>query len=380
MKNKQNSSRRRFLKLSTMGAGLIGTLSSFDFLTERSTIVTQNSDKLHLKMTGYDYPRIKAFYDKKVEVSNCTYDIKKSGGIGDMNTNVFIGPQSFDVSEIGMVPFILSYANDGFRDYSLLPIFPLRMYRHKSIFIRTNGDIRKPQDLRGKKIGTPGYSSSSLTWIRGMLQDEYGISPNDVQWVIANKDSSAGISGQVSKNENLIPEGISITQGTKGKDESDLLLSGEVDALFHAIQPKAFIDGNPNITRLFSDSKVVEQEYFSKTGIFPIMHAVAVKKELLETNPWLAESLFRAFSESKTLNYNFITKLGWAYDTLPWYGQEFEETKKVMGTNFWPYGIESNRLALETLCRYCYEQGLIKKEVKLEDLFHQTGINLHEDS
>jgi 4,5-dihydroxyphthalate decarboxylase len=353
-------------------------LSSFDFLKGTNNKVIQNGDDIHLKMTGYDYPRLRAIYDKKVEIKNCTYDIKKSGGIGDMNTNTFAGPQSFDVTEIGMVPFILSYANDGFRDYSLLPIFPLRMFRHKSIFIRTDGDIRKPQDLKGKKIGTPGFSSSSLTWIRGMIQDEYGISQNDIHWVIANKDSSAGISGQVSKNENLIPEGITISKGTPGKDESELLLSGEVDALFHAVQPKAFVQGNPNITRLFKDSKKTEQAYFSKTGIFPIMHAVAVKKELLENNPWLAESLFNAFSESKTMDYNFMTKLGWAYDTLPWYGQEYEETKKVMGINFWPYGIEANRLAIETLCRYCYEQGLIKKEVKLEDLFHNTGLNLNE--
>lgn len=380
MKNKQNSTRRNFLKISSMGlgAGLIGTLSSFDFLKGTSNKVIQNSDDIHLKMTGYDYQRLRGIYDKKVEIKNCTYDIKKSGGIGDMNTNTFAGPQSFDVTEIGMVPFILSYANDGFRDYSLLPMFPLRMFRHKSIFIRTDGDIRKPQDLKGKKIGTPGFSSSSLTWIRGMIQDEYGISPNDIHWVIANKDSSAGISGQVSKNENLIPEGITISKGTPGKDESELLLSGEVDALFHAVQPKAFVEGNPNITRLFKDSKKTEQAYFSKTGIFPIMHAVAVKKELLENNPWLAESLFNAFSESKTMDYNFMAKLGWAYDTLPWYGQEFEETKKVMGNNFWPYGIEANRLAIETLCRYCYEQGLIKKEVKLEDLFHKTGLSLNE--
>ena len=378
MKKLQNSSRRNFLKVSTLGAGLIGTLSSFDLLKKSSEFVAQIRGDMHLKMTGYDYPRIKAIYDKKVKIKNCTFDIVKSGGIGDMNTNVFDGSQSFDVTEIGMVPFILAYANDGFRDYSLLPIFPLRMFRHKSVFIRPDGVIKKPQDLKGKKIGTPGYSSSSLTWIRGMFQDEYGISPNDVHWVIANKDSSAGISGQVSKNENIIPEGISITNGTKGLDESELLLSGEVDALFHAIQPKAFIDGNPNITRLFSDSKKVEQKYFSKTGIFPIMHAVAVKKELLENNPWLAESIFNAFSESKTMDYNFMTKLGWAYDTLPWYGQEYEETKKVMGVNFWPYGIESNKLALETLCRYCYEQGLIKEKVNLEDLFHGTSLNLNE--
>jgi len=347
MKQKKQPNRRDFIKTTALGAGLIGSLSSFNLINEIDEFTSETNGDLHLKLTGYDYPRIQAFYDKKVSIKDCSYDIEYSGGIGDMNTNAFNGPQAFDVTEIGIVPYILAYANHGFRDYTLLPIFPLRMFRHKSVFVHADSGITRPQDLKGKKIGTPGYSSSSLTWIRGMFQDEYGISPNDVHWVIANKDSSGDISGQVSENENVIPEGISVTLGTAGKDESELLLSGEVDVLFHAIQPKAFIEGNPNIVRLFSDSKKVEQEYFSKTGIFPIMHAVAVKKELLEENPWLAESLFNAYSESKTINYNFMTKLGWAYDTLPWYGQQHEEAKKIMGNNFWPYGIEANKKHLK---------------------------------
>lgn len=379
MKQKRKSNRRDFIRTTALGAGLIGTLSSFYRANKISGFNSQVDGDLHLKLTGYEYPRIQALYDKKVSIKGCTYDIEYSGGVGDMNTDTFSGSQSFDVTEIGLVPYILAYANRGFRDYTLLPIFPLRMFRHKSVFVHADSGITKPQDLKGKKIGTPGYSSSSLTWIRGMLQDEYGVSPNDVHWVIANKDSSGDISGQVSENENVIPEGISVTLGTAGKDESELLLSGEVDALLHAIQPQAFIDGNPNIIRLFSDSKKVEQEYFSKTGIFPIMHAVAVKKELLENNPWLAESLFNAYSESKTTNYNFMTKLGWAFDTLPWYGQQHEETKKLMGSNFWPYGIEANRKTLETICRYCYEQGLIKQRVSIEDIFLSTSFEFTEE-
>jgi len=376
----KDSNRRSFVKRLALSTGLLGTLSSFDLLTKIDEKDLKNQSDLHLKMTGYDYPRIQAIYDKKVEIKGCTYDIIKSGGISDMNTNVFSGKQSFDITEIGMVPYILAYANDGFRDYTLLPIFPLRLFRHKSIFIRSDGSIKNPEDLKGKKIGTPGYSSSSLTWIRGMMEDEYGISPKDVEWVIANKDSSANISGKVSKQENVIPDGISISYGSVGKDESELLLSGEVDALFHAIQPQAFIDGDPRIGRLFANSKQVEQDYFTKTGIFPIMHAVAVKKELLENNPWLSESLFDAYSASKTANYNFMTKLGWAFDTLPWYGQQHEEVKKLMGANFWPYGIEENRKTLETLFRYCYDQGLSEQKVSIEDLFHPSALGFTETS
>jgi len=376
----KDSNRRSFVKRLALSTGLLGTLSSFDLLSNIDEKDLKIQSDLHLKMTGYDYPRIQAMYDKTIEIKGCTYDMIKSGGISDMNTNVFSGNQSFDITEIGMVPYIIAYANDGFRDYTLLPIFPLRMFRHKSIFIRSDGSIKRPEDLKGKKIGTPGYSSSSLTWIRGMMKDEYGVSPNDVEWVIANKDSSADVGGKVSKQENVMPDGISISYGTVGKDESELLLSGEVDALFHAVQPQAFIDGDPRIGRLFDNSKQVEQDYFTKTGIFPIMHAVAVKKDLLENNSWLSKSLFEAYSASKTANYNYMTKLGWAFDTLPWYGQQHEEVKKLMGENFWTYGIEENRKTLESICRYCYDQGLSKQKVSIEDLFDPSSLEFTEAS
>lgn len=356
---------------------MLGSLSSFDLIKSSAEITSRNLTDLHLKMAGYRYPRVEAFFENKVSIDGCTFDIVK-GGISDLNTNAFSGEQAYDVSEIGMVPFIIAYGNDQFRDYYLLPVFPFRMFRHKSIFIHADGPIKIPKDLIGKKVGTPGYSSSSLTWIRGMLQDEYGIRPSDVEWVISNKDSSGDISGKVSKQEQFTPDGVSISMGTAGKDESDLLLTGEVDALFHAVQPKAFVQGNPNIKRLFPDSRQVEQEYFSKTGIFPIMHAVAVKKSLIDANPWLAESLFNAYSDAKTMNYEYMTKLGWAFDTLPWYGQEHEETKKAMGTNFWPYGLEANRKALSTLCRYCHEQGFIKQELNFEDMFCPGSLKFSE--
>ena len=148
---------------------------------------------------------------------------------------------------------MLAYANDNFRDYILLPVFPLRTFRHKSIFIRNDRGTKKPEDLKGKTIGTPGYSSSSLTWIRGMLQDEYGVSPTGINWITSNKDSSSDSSGKASINEQLIPEGITISKGPKGIDESELLETGEVDALFHAAEPKCYVQGHPKVDRLFPE-------------------------------------------------------------------------------------------------------------------------------
>jgi 4,5-dihydroxyphthalate decarboxylase len=236
---------------------------------------------LPLKLAGYSFDRLEALMAGKVEIEGCNSQFS-IGKIGDMNADTFGGAQTADVTEIGLHPFMLAYANDNFRDYTLLPVFPLRTFRHKSVFVLKDSGITKPEDLRGKVIGSPSYSSTALTWLRGIFQHEYGISPKDVRWVMAATDSSTGSVGQVSKQEAVMPDGISIETGTPGKDESELLLSGEVDALFHAIEPQAYVDGHPNIGRLFADPKATEREYYKKTGIFPIMHAVAIRKSLLE--------------------------------------------------------------------------------------------------
>ncbi|GAL09396.1 4,5-dihydroxyphthalate decarboxylase [Vibrio astriarenae] len=221
---------------------------------------------------------------------------------------------------------MIAYANEEFRDYTLLPIYPLRVFRHKSIFINTESGIEKPEDLKGKTIGTPGYSSTSLTWIRGMLQDEYGIKPQDVNWIASDVDSSKSLTGAVSAQEALMPNGVTIRTGTPGKDESELLVTGEVDALFHAAEPSAYVEGHENVSRLYTNSKAAEQAYYADTGVFPIMHAVAIKTELLEEHPWLAEAVFNAYVEAKNIAYTQMNKLGWASDMMPWYVQELEST------------------------------------------------------
>jgi len=380
MKNKNygsQNSRRKFLKQSALGIGAASFINPSYLFSK--IINTQESETKELKIAGYEVNRVKALAGGKVKINGFEYSFT-TAGIGDLNTNTFLGPQDYDITEIGLQPFMLAYANDNFRDYILLPIFPLRIFRHKSIFIRTDGKIKTPQDLKGKSVGTPGYSSTSLTWIRGIFKDQYGVKPEDIEWVISSEDSSSKESGKISKNEQIVPKGISLREGTPGKDESDLLLSGEVDALFHAAQPKAFMDGNPLVGRLFPDSRKTEQEYYRNTGIFPIMHAIAVRKSLVENYPELVNSIFNAYSESKKLDYQYMRSLGWVYDSLPWYAQEFESTIGLMGKNFWPYGIEPNRKTLETLFRYSYEQGLANKELTIDELFHPSSIVLREDN
>ena len=359
--------RRDFLKIAS-AAGALG-ISGLAYSSSNSG--------LPISMAGYDYDRVQALIDGRVKIEGCDTRFETSR-IGDMNTHILVGPQTREVTEIGLNPFMLAYANDIFRDYTLIPVFPLRVFRHKSIFIRTDRGIARPEDLRGKKIATPGYSSTSLTWIRGIMQDEYGVTPKDVHWVISSKDSAAAASGGPSKQENILPEGLSVTTGPAGLDESDLLESGEVDALYHAAVPRAFIEGHPKVARLFSDSRAIERAYFEKTGIFPIMHAVAIRKNVLEENPWLLEAVFKAYSEAKQLTYDYLSKAAWYKTSLPWVSQEAEETRALMGKNFWPYGIEQNRKALNALFRYAYEQDLCDRQLTIEELFHPSGLELTE--
>ncbi len=342
-----------------------------------STSDTEVNEKPVLKVAGYDMDRIQALIQGKVGIEGYELDFQKVS-VGDANTAAFSGAGTYDITEIGLHPYMLAYANNDFRDYTLIPVFPIRVFRHKSIFINSEKGINSPEDLKGRKIGTPGYSSTSLTWIRGLLQDEYGVSPQDIEWVLSNKDSSAGAAGKISAEEQVVPDGINASYGTAGLDESDLLISGEVDALFHAAEPKAYIEGNPNVQRLFGDARSTERAYFKETGIFPIMHAVAIKTELLEENPGLAKAVFEAYSKSKQIHYKQLDKIGWAYSSLPWFAQEYEETKKLMGDNFWPYGINANKKTLETLFRYSYEQGLSSRLLSIEELFCEETLLLNE--
>ena len=330
-----------------------------------------------LRGAGYRFPHTEALFTGMANPPGIELQFE-AAAIGDINTNLFSGEQTWDVCEIGLHPFMLAYANEDFRDYSLIPVYPIRVFRHKSIFIRTDRGIDKPEDLKGKRIATPGYSSTSLTWIRGLLKDEYGVEPTDIEWVYSRKDSSAAEAGRVSAQENVMPEGISIQPGPVGKDESQLLVDGEVDALFHAAQPQAFIEGHPKVARLFADSRATEQDYFRRTGIFPIMHAVAVRKTLLDADETLAAKLFAAYSGAKQRAYAANLRMGWASNMLPWYAQELEATKALMGDNFFSYGLPENRKTLETLFRYSHDQGLASRRLTVEELFHPSALELTE--
>ena len=332
---------------------------------------------LPITIAGYDYSRVHAIVEGKVTVEGCAHRFEVTG-IGPLNNHAFFGPQTRDITEIGLIPYILAYCNDDFRDYTLLPIPILRLFRHKSIFVRTDRGIKTPADLRGKKVATVGYSSSGLTHVRGILQEEYGVKPEEIEWISTQKDSGANLTGGVSNWEKVRPKGVKIIDASEDEDESTLLISGKVDAILHPAEPKVYQDRNPLVQRLFKDHRTVERDYYKRTGVFPIMHSVAIRKKTAAKNPWLPKAVFEAYSRAKQIDYEYMKNWGWVMDSLPWYGQEFNETRELMGENFYPYGLKASASSYETAFRYVYEQGLSKRKVGLEEMFHPSTLELME--
>ena len=351
-------------------------LTVFIIGCNESTPVKETNAKLELNLAGYDYDRVSAIREGKVSIEGADVNFEVSN-IYAMNKSAFGPEQKFEVIEIGLIPYISRYINEGFSDYVLIPVFISRTFRHRNIYVHADSGIETPEDLKGKRIGTPGYGMSANTWIRGMLLDEYGVKADDFQWIESDK-SSDGKELNSGFAKYYFAEDFPLTKGPEGVDESELLLSGQCDALITAITPKAYLDEDPNIRQLFPKAREVEAAYFKKTGMFPIMHAIAIKKTVLDENPWLAKAVFEMYSEAKDIAYKDLESTTVVRTSLPWAKDEFESTVELMGDNYWKYGIEANRKELEAIMRYVYEQGLVKRQVPFEELFDTSSLSLTE--
>jgi 4,5-dihydroxyphthalate decarboxylase len=365
--------RRQFLKSTVAGVAACGILSGQQL---SATEQPGSSQAPAIKVAGYDYDRVRAIMDGRVGIEGTTLSFDTENIYG-VSKHAFGPSQKYDVTEIGLIPFLRKYINEGFRDYTLIPVFISRTFRHRNIFVHVDSGINTPEDLRGRKVGTPGYAFSANTWIRGFLLDEHGVKADDMQW-IETTESSDGGRVNPELNRYFLPDDFPLEKGPPGVDESELLLSGACDALITAITPRAFLEGNPKIRQLFPNVKVAEQTYYKNTGVFPIMHAVAIRTDMINTNPKLPKAVFEMYSKAKNIAYDNLETTTSLKVTLPWVTQEFEETRRLMGDNFWPYGIEANRKELELVMRYVQEQGLTKKRVNIEDLFHSSTLDLRE--
>jgi 4,5-dihydroxyphthalate decarboxylase len=273
--------------------------------------------------------------------------------------------QEFDVSEMSLSNHI-SATSRGNSPFRAIPVFPSRFFRHSCIFINTDAGIKDPKDFKDKKIGAPEYSITAAVWIRGFLQDDYGVAAKDVEWWIGGQEDP----GRKERLQLKLPPEIKLKSIPDDKTLNGMLESGEIDALISARPPSSFLKGSLKVKRLFPNYKDVEIDYYKRTKIFPIMHVLVIRKEVYDKNPWVARSIYKAFNAAKELairNLNFPTNT--LSCTLPWLTWEREQLAAIFGPDWWPYGIEANRHVLEHLIRYMDEQGLLARRLTVEEIF-----------
>jgi 4,5-dihydroxyphthalate decarboxylase len=278
--------------------------------------------------------------------------------------------QEFDITELSLSNSMALVAK-GANAYVAIPVFPSRLFRHSSIYIHADSGIERPEDLRGKVIGVPEYAMTAAVWIRGILQDEYGVRAADVKW------RSGGLEqpGREARVRLTLPAEIELRPLPAGETLSQHLDDGRIDALISALAPSCF-GRNPAVRRLFPDYRAAEEAYFERTRMFPIMHVVGIRRSLLEKHPWLAVNTYVAYCKAKEICYRQLETIGHLFTTLPWPVEEFRRARTLMGDDFWSYGVEANRRELAAVSRYACEQGIIDRQLSPEDLFAPSTLSL----
>jgi 4,5-dihydroxyphthalate decarboxylase len=269
----------------------------------------------------------------------------------------------FDAAELSLSSYVLSLQQGA--PFVAVPAFPSRMFRHSGIYVNASSGIRKPADLAGRTVGLAEYQLTANVWIRGILQERYGVPVASVTYLTGGLHAP----GRTEKLPLSLPDDIRVQPIGAGQTLADLLVAGEIDALYTPRTPAPFAQGRPEVRRLFPDFAQEEERYFAETGIFPIMHTVVLRRALYEQHPWLAQALFKAFEAARREALDGIDETATLRYMLPWLHHEVARTRRVLGGDYWTYGLAQNQHVLETFLRYSREQGLARGPLAPEDLF-----------
>lgn len=321
--------------------------------------------KLDITLACWDYDRTRALQDGRVQVEGVRLNFLPMPV--EETFYRMIRFAEFDVSEMSLSSYVISLLAPEPR-FVALPIFLSRMFRHSSIYISDRSGIASPADLVGKRVGIPEYQMTAPVWIRGILDEHYGVPLDSVTYLTGGEEQP----GRVEKQPISLPPSIRLQSIGPDKTLARMLAEGEIDALYTARKPSTY-DGR-RVRRLFPDPQPVEAEYYRKTGIFPIMHVVAIRREVYEANRWLAQSLTKAFEQAQAQTYVALRETAALKTMLPWANLWSEQTVDAMGADFWPYGLERNREALATFLRYHHKGGLSPRELMPEELFAPESI------
>ena len=323
------------------------------------------AQNLRLTIAAGDYDRTRALRDGRVAVDGC--DI----------TYLPLEPEElffraaryadFDVCEYSLSTYLMQWVR-GTTPYIAIPVFLSRVFRHSGFYIRSDRGINSPEDLKGKTIGVPEYQMTAAVWQRGLLEDDYSVSARDVAWRSGGQEQP----GRVERSPFAAPDWLDLKPIAPDKTLSGMLASGELDALISARPPSCFMNGAPNVARLWPDFRAAEQAYFRRSKLHPIMHTVVVRKSLVEANSWLPATLTKAFVQAKTLAVQSLERGAALSVTLPWVAAELAATREVLGHDIWPYGLAACRHEVQALIRYSHAQGLIDRMPAPEELFHPS--------
>jgi 4,5-dihydroxyphthalate decarboxylase len=311
--------------------------------------------KLQLTLACGNYEIVRPLIEGKVQVDGVDLNILTDNDSATRHWR-FLRNKEFDIAEFSGSSYLAARDND--LPVLAIPVFLHRRFRHGFMFINTQKGITKPADLKGKRIGVKTMMTTAILWTRGILQSEYGVPLNSIEWV-QEMDDDVDVK---------LPADIKVQKLGAKKSVETMLAEGEIDALFHSDIIKPFVARDPRVGRLFRDVKAEEAAYYKKTGIFPIMHVTALRKELTDQHPWLAINLYRAFEQAKALGMKRMVNP--RIVPLAWYQDAWEEQERVLGPDPWEYGLtERNRKVLDTMIGYSHEQGLIKTRFSPDDLF-----------
>jgi 4,5-dihydroxyphthalate decarboxylase len=266
--------------------------------------------------------------------------------------------REFEVSEMSMSNYI-SVVGAGDSPFIAIPAFLSRVFRHGYIFINANAGIEKPSDLIGKRAGVPEYSQTAAVFARAVLEHEYGVKPSQIEWM----------QGRADRMRLDLPPDVRITAAPAGSELSDMLECGEIDFLVTGNNPMCFRRGAPTVRRLFPNYRELERDYYKRTGIYPIMHTVVIRRDIYQRHPWVALSLYGAFCAAKDRCYRLLLETGSPKASFGWLQAIIEEEQAVFGQDWYPYGVERNRRSLEALLQFNYEQGLTPRLIGIDELF-----------
>jgi len=318
--------------------------------------------RLHLTMAGGRYDRTRALIDGTVRPEGIDLQYIEMP-IEEVFWRV-LRYAEFDVAECSLAYYMITRSRGG-PDYLAIPLFPSRCFRHGFVFVNRRSGIKVPQDLRDKIMGVPEYSMTAALWLRGLFEHDYGVPPGAMRWRTGGIEQP----NRADRMEVQVDADVEIQMIADGKNLNGMLEAGEIDAMMSPRIPSSYRKRHPDVVRLFPNYKKDEQDYYARTGIVPIMHTVVIKRDLYEREPWIAQSLFKAFRESTQRCYEMMLDVNALPYSLPWYLPALEETLQVFGDDFFPEGLAANWPAVELLMRYAKEQGLIDRLFSPEELF-----------